>query len=61
MQIPQKVQPSVFDNRGVQLQREEFVVKHSDGAPRVDVQENQRPLHEAGSLYANGASLMCGG
>lgn len=45
--VPQKVHPAVFDDRGVQLQGEEVVVQDSERTARVDVQQNQRPLHEA--------------
>lgn len=59
--VPQKVQPAVFDDRGVQLQREEVVVEDSDRTAGVDIQENQRPLHEARSLPTGCRSLVRGG
>lgn len=59
--VPQKVQPAVFDDRGVQLQRKEVVVEYSDRTAGVDIQENQRPLHEARALPTGCRSLICRG
>lgn len=57
--VPQKVQPAVFDDRGVKLQRKEVVVEHSYRTASVDIQENQRPLHEARSLPTGCRSRIC--
>lgn len=35
--VPQKVQPTIFDDRGVQLQRQEVVVEDSDRTAGVDI------------------------
>lgn len=59
--VPQKVQPTIFDDRGVQLQRQEVVVEDSDRTAGVDIQENQRPLHEARSLPTGCRPLVCRG
>lgn len=59
--LPQKVQPAVFDDRGVQLQRQEVVVEDSDRTAGVDIQENQRPPQETWSLPASCVSLIRGG
>lgn len=59
--VPQKVQPAVFDDRGVQLQREEVVVEDSDRTAGVDIQEDQRSSHEARSLHTSCRSLISRG
>lgn len=59
--VPQKVQPTIFDDRGVQLQRQEVVVEDSDRTAGVDIQENQCPLHEARSLPTGCRPLVCRG
>lgn len=56
--VPQKVQPTIFDDRGVQLQRQEVVVEDSDRTAGVDIQENQRPLLEAQSLLTGCRPLV---
>lgn len=58
--VPEKVQPTIFDYGRIQLQRKEVVVQDSDRAASVDIQENQRPLHEARPLAADGRSLVRG-